>query len=99
MIAVLRWIHDNIHAFGGDPDRVTLLGHGIGADFVDLLVISPLAKGKDETSANLFLPFFDRYSQANVCLTDKTFETGPTLHLMQTEMSDHFFPFQMHDNY
>lgn len=46
MIAVLRWVHDNIQAFGGDPDRVSLAGHGIGSDFVHLLATSPLAKGK-----------------------------------------------------
>lgn len=28
---VLRWVRDNIGAFGGDPQRVTLAGHGSGA--------------------------------------------------------------------
>lgn len=48
VIAVLRWVHDNIQAFGGDTDRVSLAGHGIGSDFVDLLTASPLAKGEEE---------------------------------------------------
>lgn len=47
MIAVLQWVHDNIRPFGGDPDRVILTGDGVGAEFVNLLHTSPLAKGKE----------------------------------------------------
>ena len=54
VIAVLRWLHDNIVAFGGDPDRVSVAGHGIASDFVDLLTVSPLAKG--ESASLLSLP-------------------------------------------
>lgn len=46
VIAALRWVHDNIGAFGGDPDRVSIAGHGIASDFVHLLTMSPLTKGE-----------------------------------------------------
>lgn len=45
-IAALHWIRDNIGAFGGARDQVTVLGAKEGAIFVNLLMLSPLAKGK-----------------------------------------------------
>jgi para-nitrobenzyl esterase len=44
-IAALQWIQKNITAFGGDPDRVTIAGQSAGAGSVNMLVVSPLAKG------------------------------------------------------
>ena len=46
IIAALLWLKDNIDAFGGDSNRMTLSGHGTGAALVNLLMISPLANGK-----------------------------------------------------
>lgn len=41
----LQWIQDNIEAFGGDPDNVTITGESAGAMNVMSLLISPLAEG------------------------------------------------------
>jgi para-nitrobenzyl esterase len=44
MIQALRWIQDNIEAFGGDPDNVMITGESAGAMNVLSLMISPLAE-------------------------------------------------------
>jgi len=45
LVAALHWIKENIAAFGGDADRVSLLGHGYGAALVNILLVSPITKG------------------------------------------------------
>ncbi|XP_075214072.1 neuroligin-1-like [Lycorma delicatula] len=43
--AALQWVKHNVGAFGGDPTRITVVGHGHGATIANLLLLSPTAKG------------------------------------------------------
>lgn len=45
MIAALQWVHDNIAAFGGDPENVTLFGQSGGGMKVWTLMQTPAADG------------------------------------------------------
>lgn len=43
-IAAVRWIHDNIQQFGGDPNNITVFGQSAGAGSIQALCASPLSK-------------------------------------------------------
>lgn len=46
LVLALEWNRDNIRYFGGDPNRVTIMGGSSGAVAVHLLTFSDLTKGK-----------------------------------------------------
>jgi len=45
LIAALRWVHDNIPVFGGDPGNVTIFGESGGGGKVSVLLAMPAARG------------------------------------------------------
>jgi para-nitrobenzyl esterase len=64
-IAALRWVKENIASFGGDADRVTIMGESAGAGSVAILIASPLAKGLfqraiAESGSDIFNSQYDR---------------------------------------
>lgn len=45
LILALRWVQDHIHAFGGDPAKVTVFGQSGGGAKIATLMVMPEAKG------------------------------------------------------
>lgn len=45
MIAALKWVHNNIKNFGGDPDNITIMGQSGGGSKVCTLIAMPEIKG------------------------------------------------------
>jgi para-nitrobenzyl esterase len=44
-LMALKWVHHNISAFGGDPERVMIYGQSAGGMSVRMQLVSPLSKG------------------------------------------------------
>ena len=44
----LQWVQDNIVYFGGDADRVTIVGSGAGATIAHLLMLAPCPKSSSD---------------------------------------------------
>ena len=71
----LKWVHENIAAFGGDPDNVTIFGESAGGSSCALL---PLVKGAQKYFKRAIVqsgsPIMTRSTEEAIAVTDKVME-------------------------
>ncbi|UYV70122.1 BCHE [Cordylochernes scorpioides] len=70
----LEWVRDNVAAFGGNPNMVTIFGQSAGASSVAYHMISPLSEGLFHRgileSGSSFIPIVHQDVQSGINLTD-----------------------------
>lgn len=64
VLRALEWVRNNIAAFGGDPQRVTLFGESAGAGIITTLLTAPAAKGLFHRAIAQSSPATSVYSSA-----------------------------------
>lgn len=55
MALAVEWTKNYIEFFGGNPKRITVMGHGTGGSSALLLSLSTIAKGRNKSNKMFFL--------------------------------------------
>lgn len=74
-VRALEWVQHNVEYFGGDPQRVTVMGHEAGAVSLGMLLLSPLCKGLLQQAVLLSgqcRARINRSHRYNVCMTNSS---------------------------
>jgi neuroligin len=61
MVQAINWVRENVRAFNGDPDKITLFGPGAGAASAGLLALSPLTRSMFFSFSFCFINHFTHF--------------------------------------
>ena len=83
----LKWVHEHITSFGGDPDRVTIMGEYAGSASVTYHMISPLSTRKSShisqchsTITHVTAYFQQAIAESGSALSSWAFDSEPEKH-------------------
>jgi carboxylesterase type B len=54
----IKWTHQNIELFGGDPTRITIVGQSAGSASVTYQLLNKKSEGENDIRNNILLSFF-----------------------------------------
>lgn len=83
-VAALKWVKQNIAAFGGDPDNITADGGSAGSCCIHVMIASPLGKGLFRRAISESGPLF----KTNVCPHLKAAEEEGLLTMQSKHAND-----------
>jgi para-nitrobenzyl esterase len=96
-IAALKWVQKNIDKFGGDPNNVTIVGQSAGAASVDILTVTPYAKGLFKNAFAMSYTYINNGTMKTMAELDKAnaaLFTGKTLKEMRAMSADELMKLQ-----
>jgi len=78
-VLALEWIQQNIIYFSGNSEKVTIFGESAGGSSVSLLLLSPLAQGREKKFINIkLLQFYYVYPNISNLTNTHIFSTCET---------------------
>ncbi|MCQ4609428.1 carboxylesterase/lipase family protein [Corynebacterium sp. CCUG 61414] len=83
-ILALQWVHENIAAFGGDPNNVTIMGESAGAASVIHMMCAPAARGLFHRAIAQSTPLSSVHTKAQAAMWTSTLLDGMGLSRLST---------------